>query len=179
MKRIIPCIVLMLVLFGCMVTKTQLNTASGSPDTEGWTTLSANGFTLIYKVDGADLHCKLTGFTTGWIALGIAPTMMMKDANFIIGYVIEDEGYIRDDYGNEPTDHIPDLKSGGSEDVKLISYSETKSTTSLEFSLPLDSDDIYDRTLSKGNTYKVIFATGPEDDFDSYHLKKASGTIKL
>lgn len=148
-------------------------------DEQGFSVANTNGFTLKYKIDGADLHCKLSSETSGWVAVGFNPSSMMKDANFIIGYVNSNTAYIRDDFGVSNTEHDADTAIGGTSNVTLISGSESNGITLLEFKIPLNSGDSKDRPLSNNQTYPIIFAKGSADDFTSYHTGSAISTITL
>ncbi len=179
MSRIILFGFALLLLLGCSTTQTKVQMTDAGPSPEGYYTVQSKEFSLQYKVVDAHLLCILEGPSTGWLAMGIAPTTMMRGADFIIGYVEEDTGYIRDDYGIEFTEHAADKSIGGTDDVTLLEYDESDGKTSLVFSIPLASGDTFDKELVPGNTYKVIFAAGPVDDFDSYHNKKAVSSITL
>jgi hypothetical protein len=151
-----------------------------SPDTEGFYTCSSGNFVLKYKtVPNNLLQCRMSTSTTGWIAVGFNPTQQMKDANYIIAYVSDGNGFIRDDFGTDNTAHVSDLSLGGSSDVALLAANESNGNTTVEFTLPLNSGDSFDRILQIGTTYPVIFATGSEDDFDSYHDRYAAGSIRI
>ncbi|MDZ4121385.1 MAG: DOMON domain-containing protein, partial [Candidatus Cloacimonadaceae bacterium] len=149
-------------------------------DAEGFYQAISGNFVLKYKILNANsLHCKLSGNTNGWIAVGFDPTDRMKDANFIIGYVSQGLGYIRDDYGISTTAHASDTSIGGTSDVSLISAFEIDAKTHLEFVIPLNSGDSKDRVLLPGNSYQVIFASAAEDDFEGYHSTTGVATIIL
>jgi len=145
----------------------------------GFVSVTAAGITLEYKVDGSDIHCILNANTSGWIAVGFDPSSMMKDANLIIGYVAGGTGFIRDDWGVSNTGHTSDLNLGGIDNVVFISASEVGGSTELEFKIPLDSGDDFDRILEVGQTYSVILAKGDNDDFDSYHTTAGFAEIIL
>lgn len=150
------------------------------PDAQGFYSANAGTYTLKYKVINATtLHCVLSSVGTGWLAVGFAPSSGMKDANIIIGYANGSSGVIRDDWGTSQTAHQSDISLGGASNVTYISATENSGVTRLEFQLPLDSGDAYDRSLIIGNTYPIIFAKGSEDDFDSYHTNYATGAIRL
>ena len=53
----------------------------------------------------------------------------------------------------------------------LLGSAESGGTTSLEFTLPMNSQDGYDSVLNEGETHTVLLAFGPggSDDFDSPH----------
>lgn len=150
------------------------------PDAEGFFTLNSGNFTLKYKVvSSTTLNCKLSAVCSGWLAVGYDNSSRMKDANFIIGYVNNGTAFIRDDFGVSSVSHEADSSLGGSSNVTLISGSENADRTNLEFSIPLNSGDSYDRALSMGNTYSVIFACSDVDDFDAMHESFATGSIKI
>ena len=60
---------------------------------------------------------------------------------------------------------------GGSDDISAASGDETDGTTTIRFTIPLDSGTPGDKPLVPGNTVEVLLAYGPDDadDFDGYH----------
>ncbi|MDD4310708.1 MAG: DOMON domain-containing protein [Candidatus Cloacimonetes bacterium] len=181
MKNILFLLLAAFALISCeTVWDEPFSTSAELPDSEGYYQTTAGDFILKYKViENNMLACRLSGNGTGWIAVGFDPSAQMRDANFIIGYVAGIYGVIRDDFGTSSTSHNADTSLGGTNDVLLISNSETAGRTMLEFELPLDSGDAKDKPLSVGNTYNVIFAAGSEDDVDSMHNRIASGSILI
>ncbi|MDZ4181375.1 MAG: DOMON domain-containing protein [Candidatus Cloacimonadaceae bacterium] len=150
------------------------------PDAEGFYTVQNGAYLLRYKViPGQNLECIFRANTNGWLAVGFDPTSSMKNANFIIGYVSGENAFIRDDFGVSNTSHAADTELGGSSDVSLISGTEADGVSTLRFSIPLDSGDSKDRVLQVGSSYRVIFARGTADDFDSMHNGIGSGTIRI
>lgn len=124
------------------------------------------------------LHVKLSAPTTGWVAVGFAPSSMMKDADFIIGYVKDGEVEISDEFGISPVAHKPDEKLGGKDNVTDKSGWEKNDFTEISFTIPLNSGDKYDKVLKPGEKYKVIFAYGMADNLISKHKKTASVEIE-
>jgi len=149
------------------------------PDTTGYYSTSAAGVTLRYKIENDQLHCILSGSTTGWIAVGFNPSSMMQDADFIIGYFHGNNAFIRDEWGTGTTTHAADVTLGGTDDVTVLSGNESEGVTELEFSIPLNSGDQYDQVLEIGETYTIILARGDIDDFSSYHSDADYATIEL
>ncbi len=117
------------------------------------------------------LRVIVTAQTTGWVAVGFEPTSYMEDANLLIGYVENDTTFMRDDFGTGPVTHDADTNLGGTSDIEVIGGSEMGNETKLEFRIPLDSGDQYDKVLVDGNTYSMIFAYGYDgaDDYTSGH----------
>lgn len=132
-------------------------------------TLTVDKMTFDWSVIGENLAVKLTAPTTGWVAIGFHPTDMMKDANIIIGMVKDGKVEISDDFGTQPTQHGPDTKRDGQENVTVVGGIETGNTTTLEFSIPLNSGDPNDGIINPKADTVIMLAYGP--DRDSIKLK--------
>lgn len=150
---------------------------------EGWQEYSTGDFLFEWQFEDspASLRMRLTAPTTGWVSVGFDPTSMMEDANLLIGYVEGGTAHIRDDYGTGQFSHASDVSLGGTDDAEIISGSESSGETVLEFRIPLDSGDQYDKVLMQGTTYTLIFAYGQDgaDDFTSYHDWVESASFEL
>jgi hypothetical protein len=133
--------------------------------------LTVEDVDLSWEIGDGSIAVTVTAPTDGWVAVGFEPTMAMKDADIIIGYVSGGEAFISDDWGDGPTSHKPDIDLGGTSDVTDISGSETDGSTTLSFTIPLDSGDGYDRVLTPGATVKILLAYGRAgaDDFTGFH----------
>ena len=154
-------------------------TGPSEPDAEGYITVTAAGVTLKYRVDGDSLRCILSAQTTGWVAAGFDPSSRMKDANFIIGYVADGTVTVRDDWGTQVMSHQSDESLGGNANVRAIQGEETNGITEVEFIIPLDSGDAFDRTLSVGQSYPVLLARSGMDDINVQHSSRGQTTITL
>jgi hypothetical protein len=153
-----------------------------SMDEDGYWSISAGDVQLQWKVEEKSLQVIVSAPTTGWIAVGFDATVKMKNANIIIGYVKNEEVFLRDDFGIGPTAHQDDEKIGGQNDISEASGAESKAGTELRFTIPLDSQDSKDRVLVEGQEYKVILAYGKKgsDSFTTYHARKRTSVkIKL
>jgi hypothetical protein len=156
--------------------------AGGAKDTP-YTTVTAAGVTLNYRVtdDMQHLDCQLSATTTGWVAVGFAPTSGMANANFIIGYHSGGNTFIRDDWGTSASSHASDVTLGGTNNIITSSSTETGGVTQLNFIIPLDSGDSFDRILAIGQTYNIILGRGINggDSFTASHSSVGSGSITL
>jgi len=148
-----------------------------------WQSVTAANITLEYRVsqNSQDLECRLTGATTGWVAVGFNPTSVMRNANIIIGYVSGGNTQLRDDWGTTNTSHVSDISLGGTSDVTLISGTEEAGSTILHFSIPLSTADQYDRTLQVGQNYPIILARGANnaDNYTGMHADADVAQISL
>jgi len=165
-------VLLILIMSGVMSTL-----AAQSP----WQSVTAAGVTLEYRVlaDAATLEAKLTGQTTGWVAVGFNPTSVMQNANFIIGYVSGTNAQIRDDWGTSNTSHASDTSLGGTSNVSLTTGTESGGSTMLHFTIPLNSGDQYDRPLAVNQSYQIILARGTADNYTGMHSDANYAQISL
>lgn len=156
---------------------------AGPSGTEGWNDYTVEDVVFQWRVEneGATLHVKLSAPTTGWVAVGFDPSMMMEDANLVIGYVEAGTGYIRDDFGTGVTTHEADTALGGTINVTLIDSEESGNQTRIDFSIPMNSGDQYDAVLTQGETFTILLAYGPGggDDFTSAHQFVHAVSLKL
>lgn len=139
-----------------------------------------SGVTFSWKVEGDTLHAKMSAKTKGWVAVGFNPVEKMEGANFILGYVKGDEVEVTDHFGNKKVNHDSDEKLGGTSDVTLVGGSEEGGTTTIEFTIPMDSGDKYDSALVADGDTVVLLAYGPDrDSFKPRHRKQAVKTVNL
>lgn len=148
-----------------------------------WQQVTSAGVTLKYRVtmDGAFLENQISASTTGWVSVGYRPVNTMQGANIIIGYVVSGNASIRDDWGVSQTSHSSDLVLGGQNNVQNISGTELGGVTTLNFRIPLNSGDAYDKLLTTGTTYPIILARGSNgsDNFTSYHAGAGFSNINI
>ena len=145
--------------------------------------VDTSGIRLEWSTVAGAMLVKVSAPTTGWVAVGYDPTpgMGMKDANIIIGYVLNDSAYFEDDYGSGPGSHASDVSGGGVDNCTAIDGHETAGRTELQLIIPLDSGDSFDRKLNVGETYKVILAYGEDnaDNFTGYHKFRIVVDMKM
>lgn len=96
----------------------------------------------------------------GWIAIGFGNDAedMEKGANVIMGYIINDTLFIRESYASRidgEMEHEPVENLGGKSDI-IIAKGIEDSLTTIEFKLPLNSEDKYGRHLEPGKIYPII-----------------------
>nr|WP_320012963.1 DOMON domain-containing protein [uncultured Desulfobulbus sp.] len=142
--------------------------------------LTIDKMSFDWSITGDTLAVKIMAPTQGWVGIGFNPSDMMKDANIIIGYVKDGEVKISDDFGTGVTSHAPDERKGGTSNVTLVGGAEEGNSTTLEFTLPLNSGDSKDGQIDPNGENKVLFAYGPDrDSFRMKHVYDAIKTINL
>jgi hypothetical protein len=142
--------------------------------------MEAGGFRVYWTNDANVLRIGLFSPGAGYVAIGLDPDRRMQGANFIIGTVRNGRADIRDDYGIASLTHGSDIDNGGTNDILAFAGRELSGQTTLEFIIPLDSGDRFDKPLEPGGTYNVLVAFhNTSDSFSSRHSQRGSGVIRL
>ena len=126
--------------------------------------LTAENMTVQWRVDQTMIHLKLTAPTQGWVSIGFGPEDAMKGADIIIGAVKKGKVKIVDHYGDKKRGHASDKKLGGKDHVLNPQGSEADGTTSIWFSLSLDSDEKWDKSIDVTRMYPIMLAYGSGAD---------------
>lgn len=137
------------------------------------------GMNISWEIKNSDIIFTISAPTLGWVAIGFEPTKMMKDADLIIGHVSDGKVYVEDHFAHKATGHKSDVSLGGEDNVKIISGEEVDGRTTITFSIPLSSDDKYDKVLEVGKQYTMIFAYGKKDNYKSIHKYRRKEVIIL
>ena len=138
-----------------------------------------SGISFSWKIEGENLHIILSAQTEGWVAVGFNPSKVMKDADFKLAYVDGGETVMEDHFGTGLFGHKIDTSIGGSSNFEIIDGTELNGVTTVEFSIPLNSGDEYDKVLVENDEVKVLLAYGNRDDLTRKHSKRTSVVINL
>ncbi len=142
--------------------------------------MEAGGFRVYWSNNAMVLRIGLFSPGSGYVAIGLDPDRRMQGANVIIGAVRNGRVEIRDDYGTGPLSHGPDINNGGTDNILAAAGRELNGQTTIEFIIPLDSGDRFDKPLEPGETYEVLVAFhNTSDDFSTRHSQRGSGEIRL
>jgi hypothetical protein len=177
MKKVLSAAVMVVLL----IVATGCDEDPFNPD-PGWNNASIGGVDLMWRVDsGSDLIMQMTASTTGWVAVGFDSGYHMENANIIIGYFDSGVTHTRDDYGTAENVHQSDVALGGVDNVSDSDGSESGGETTVIFTIPLDSGDLWDKKLEQGQSYQVVVMYGEDgaDDFTSDYQSIANGNITI
>ncbi len=137
-------------------------------------------FELHWKVTDDHLHIAMKGRTDGWVSLGFEPTVGMKDADMLFGWVSYEGIKVFDLYSTGETGpHPPDESLGGTNDIIEFGASENGGWTTVEVIRMLDTGDQYDFVIPLTGTVDVIWAIGSADGLDQPHSERDSAVWDL
>ena len=149
-------------------------------DGEYENSIDVAGVTVSWVHDGEYLAVGLVSPGAGYVSIGFDPAQRMEGANFILAAVDGEAVMTRDDIGTGPFAHQPDTDRGGTDDILEAAGEESEAGTTIEFVIPLDSGDAYDKALVPGRSYTILVGYhASNDSFSAKHTARGSGEITL
>jgi len=144
-------------------------------------TLGANDFELFWQVENDSIAFGMRAKTDGWLAIGIDPSSVMKDADMFVGYVGDDgTAVLYDCYATGKTGpHPPDTELGGTSDILEYNGTFDGDWTTFEFSRKLATGDRYDNVVHTDGDTKVLWAYGSTDDKSIKHMQRGGVIVDL
>lgn len=137
-------------------------------------------FIMYWDIEGELLKLGMMARAEGWISIGIAPTVLMKDADMIIGWVDDGKVFVFDAFSTgEYGPHPPDTELGGTDDIIDFGGSQSQGWTTIEITRNVNSTDLYDRNFRSVEKLDIIWAYSNADDFNSAHPSRGSGDIEV
>ncbi len=148
---------------------------------DGYKYITTEDLEFKWKIEADNIKVKMSAPTTGWVAVGFDPSRVMKDADYVFGYVENGELTISDQFGTGAFSHKADTEIGGTNDIVTASGSEASGRTTLEFVIPLNSGDEYDVVLDPDQQHTVLFAYGPDgaDNFSKKHSFRSKVNLQF
>ncbi len=146
------------------------------------TSFAGGDFQVYWEIQGDTLNMALVVKSAGWVAIGFSPTVKMKDADMVIGWVTREGAVtILDAYSTAETgnNHPADTDLGGSDDLLTKTGSRPLTWTTLEFSRKLATGDRYDAVIPAEGNIPVIWAYGANDNWGNVHLVRGSGALAM
>ncbi len=128
-------------------------------------------------VSGIDFECKIQETevlitvkapTTGWVGVGFNSQNSIVGSDLRLFHIIDGKSEATDLYVKAAGDPRKDNTLGGTYDMTILKAQETKKSTLIQFSIPLDSNDPYDFKHEPGKAFWLILAYSVSDDFEHH-----------
>ncbi|MGA1822720.1 MAG: DOMON domain-containing protein, partial [Thermoplasmatota archaeon] len=144
------------------------------------TSFDSGNFLLHWNINGTNITIGIEALATGWVSLGISPTTMMLDGDFIIGGTDGITPYAEDHYATTTTAHVLDTDiAGGSDDFLAYNSTESGGWTTLEVKRALSTGDPYDNDITLGDPLNIIWGVSGSDNIAAKHTKVGYGTWRV
>jgi hypothetical protein len=136
-------------------------------------------YELYWKNDDTYIYVAMKARTAGYVAVGVQPGSLMKDADIILGFIEGGQTEVLDlfstgDFGPHPED----TELGGTNDILEFGGKQDGGYTIIEFKRALKTNDKYDRELVKGKN-KIIWAYCASTDPDIKHSVRGEGEVVI
>jgi len=115
---------------------------------------------LYWTHDGKTLFIAMISPGTGWVSVGFDPVNVMQGANYILAAVDDEALTIEDHFGTSRFGHSLDEQ----QDILSAFGIEEEGSTLVEFSIPLDSGDDWDKPLFADSTVTTLLAYHASSD---------------
>jgi hypothetical protein len=142
-------------------------------------TFGSGSFEIFWNIKGDLLELGIRADAEGWVSLGISPTVRMKDADMIIGWV-DDSGrvFVFDAFSTgEIGPHPEDTELGGTDDIIDFGGTQIGGVTTIEITRMVNSTDLYDRNFRSVEELDIVWGYSDSDAFDDYHVSRGGGVI--
>jgi hypothetical protein len=132
-----------------------------------------------WMIENQNLKIKLATQNPGWIGIGFNPTNIMKDANFILGYVKNGAAMISNQHGISSTLHKKNEDIGGASHIMNPSGTEKNGMTEISFTIPLKTGNKLDRPIDVNGNTAVLLAYGESKNLAQLHAFRAKLNVNL
>ncbi len=141
-------------------------------------TLDEGTYRLHWVSTADTIRVAIDADTSGWVAIGLQPGNRMKDADIVLGMVLDGKAIVIDSYSTgDFGPHRADSELGGSDDLLEYAAHESDGMTVVEFERAFDTGDAYDVTLQSGVAMKIIWAYGSTDSEGVKHSTRGYGEL--
>tara|TARA_R110000850_G_scaffold84412_3_gene181173 strand:+ start:318 stop:830 length:513 start_codon:yes stop_codon:yes gene_type:complete len=142
-------------------------------------TIQKNGMTVNWKHQGDRVFFEMSAPTNGWVAIGLNPDEGITGTYLLMGRVVNGKAELVEHYTIAPGNYQPIESLGGEIAVKDIDGEETGNSTTIRFSLPVETGSKYQTPLTQSLEYNMLIAFSRDDDFKHHSMMRTSISIKL
>jgi hypothetical protein len=141
--------------------------------------LTKNGMNVQWHYRNERVFFEMSAPTEGWVTIGFNITLGTEGAYLLMGNVVNGKPAVIEHYTISAGNYKPITSLGAPANVQDVKGSETNTSTTLNFSLPIKATSNYQRDLTEGSQYTMIIAYSQEDDFQHHSIMRTSISIKL
>lgn len=125
----------------------------------------ASGITFTYEILDDDLKCTLTAPTNGWIGVGFNDKDSIVGSDLLLFNIVDGKPSSTDLFVKATGNPVRDEDNGGKNTITILGGTEKDSSTTVTFSIPIDSGDHNDFLHQVDKETWLILAYSVDDDF--------------
>ncbi|WP_299535771.1 DOMON domain-containing protein [Ulvibacterium sp.] len=134
----------------------------------GQQTITVSGISFTYALTPTDLECTVTAPTQGWVGVGFNEKNTIVGSDLLLFHVVDGKTTSTDMYVKGLGNPIKDSHLGGQNSIQVLHGKEEGHSTTIRFSIPLNSGDPNDFIHEIGKEFWLILAYSVEDDFEHH-----------
>jgi len=159
----------------------ELDGVIGAGEYEHSMVFDTDQFYVHWTINGDRIYFGLRAATTGYLALGFAPTDELEDLDIVYGRVTAGPTVdVRDTWSSTKTGPaVNDTTITGTMDIENEDGSEVLGYTTIEFRRDRDTGDAYDYIIPATGAMKVTWMIGMGDAWDAGVSKMDEGKLEL
>ncbi len=142
-------------------------------------TIQKNGMTVHWKYTNDRVYFEMKAPTKGWVAIGFNETEHITGNYLLMGNVINNRANVVEHITLGPGSYQSFATLKKETSVKDIKGIEDREGTTLQFSVPITSNNPYTKDLSERKRYVLLLAYSQEDDFQHHSMMRTLISIQL
>ncbi|MEL6588524.1 MAG: DOMON domain-containing protein [Bacteroidota bacterium] len=162
--------IFLLVTF-CLLPLAERQDGSGS--------IHKNGMEVSWQIEGSKVWIEVHAPTTGWLGISFNQSEEIVGSYLLMGRIQDGKAEVVEHYTLARGDYRPISMLGGGEAVQDVSGGERDGSSWIRFSIPIDGDGPYRRTLGLGSEHVMQMAYSQDDDFQHHSRMRTSVKVRL
>ncbi|MEM0933973.1 MAG: DOMON domain-containing protein [Bacteroidota bacterium] len=145
----------------------------------GQQTVGTNGIKFSYTIKSDSLFCTLKAETQGWLGIGFNFKNSIVGSDLLLFNHVNGIPSCRDMYVKSFGNPKRDVDLGGACSIRVLGSEENNHSTTVRFSIPMQSDDPFDFNHTQKKEYWLILAYAVADEFEHHSRVRKHIPFKL
>lgn len=156
-----------------------LLTVGGQASAQMIGAIEQNGMTVTWRVMDERMYFKLSAPTTGWLAIGFNETKNLAGTYLLMTRVRNGEPEVIEHYTQSPGTYRPISDLGSEPSVGDVIGSQSRLSTTVEFSIPIKRVSKYHKELINGDPLNMLMAFSRHTDFQHHSIMRTSVRVNF
>lgn len=141
--------------------------------------IEKNGMKVSWRVSNDSIYFTMSAPTTGWIAIGFNESSSLTGTYLIMGRMRKGSPEVVEHYTLQPGSYRPISELGTTPTTTIISGSQTRLHTRIEFSIPARKVSKHHKNLLGEDYQNMLMAFSRHDDFQHHSVMRTSAKVRI